>query len=474
MTLALAGIDTVIARQGFDDEITYDEAVYGLAALAAGAYPDRPSDEHSTVARYVVDALLNRRERETPFSYQISVFGRESDGSIRHRLMTTEFRLLTEHEDHTRGVNVLRASTDAINALVGGLEFDVEDEQAAIELMLARQLERGAFGQAEKAAERSRLLSVRYADELRTLLADTVRDIRTVFIQWAEQVPDQLERNRAHLEERLAAESRLLDHVRGALDAADTEPTVAAVAARIAGLLEECRQRHTELHGRLVSARTIFLDEQTRQSFRPIGGLRNPDITDGVFLPLLALPAAEAVDPAEAFAVLVAGTQVPRIVRFADLVDDLLAPRRELTPEDPPVLYDELGDPDPPAVPPEVLAAAANVVESIELPARLSDLLLAARATELPEEVERSAVERLIVLAVLWNYAPETAEDVSTAVDTAARVLGPNAAVDADGARIALEGWAGDDLIVADDEEALARWAATCSAAARVDREAVS
>jgi hypothetical protein len=28
---------------------------------------------------------------------------------------------------------------------VGGLEFDVEDEQAAIELMLVRQLERGAF-----------------------------------------------------------------------------------------------------------------------------------------------------------------------------------------------------------------------------------------------------------------------------------------------------------------------------------------
>ncbi len=472
VTLALAAIDTVIARQGFDNEVTYDEVIAGLGALAGNVRPERPADEHSAVARYVVDSLLNRREREAPYRYQISIFGRDNDGSVRHRLVPVEFRLLTEHEDHTKGVNVLRASTDAINALVGGLEFDVEDEQAAIELMLARQLERGAFGQAEKAAERSRLLSVRYADELRTLLADTVRDIRTVLTHWADHVPEQLERNRAHLEERLAAESRLLDHVRGALDAADTEPAVAAAAARIAGLLEECRQRHTELHGRLVSARTTFLDEQTRQSFRPVGGLRNPDITDGVFLPLLTMPAEDAVNPAETFAVFVAGTWVPRIVRFADLVDDLMAPRREPTLEEPPALEEELGDPDPPAVPREVLAAAVEVVDTIGLPARLSELLLAVRATDLTGGVDRAAVERLIVLAVLWNYAPETAQDVSTAVDTAARVLGPTAAVDADGTRISVPGWSGDDLIVAEDEDALAQWAATCSVTVRGDREA--
>lgn len=472
VTLALAAIDTVIARQGFDDEVTYDEAVAGLASLVASAQPGHPADEHEAVAQYVVDALLNRKEREAPHTYQISIFGRNADGTVRHKLIPAEFRLITEHEDHVRGVNVLRASTDAINALVGGLEFDVEDEQAAIELMLARQLERGAFGQAEKAAERSRLLSVRYADELRTLMADTIRDIRTVLTQWGEHVPVQLERNRAHLEERLAAETRLLDHVRGALDATDTEPAITSAAARIAGLLEECRQQHTELHGRLVSARTVFLDEQTRQSFRPVGGLRNPDITDGVFLPVLVMPADEALAPAETFAVLVAGTHVPRVVRFADLVDDLLAPRRDVTPEEELVPEEELGDPDPPAVPPEVLAAAVTVVDSVGLPARLSELLLAVRAADLPDEIDRTAVERLIVLAVLWNYAPETAQDVSTAVDTSARVLGPTAVVDADGSRITVSGWSGDDLIVAEDEETLGLLAATLSVSAGGDREA--
>ncbi|TDO36276.1 hypothetical protein EV643_1206 [Kribbella sp. VKM Ac-2527] len=459
VTLALAAIDSVIARQGFDDEVSYDEVVAGLEALAATAHPERPVDEHALVARYVIDALLNRREREAPYRYQISIFSRDGDGAIRHRQMPAEFRLLTEHEDHARGVNVLRASADAINALVGGLEFDVEDEQAAIELMLARQLERGAFGQAEKAAERSRLLSVRYADELRTLLADTTRDIRTVLDQWTEQVPQQLERNRAHLEERLSAEAKALEHVRGALDAPDAEPEVAGAAARIAGLLEECRHRHTELHGRLVSARTTFLDEQTRQSFRPVGSLRNPNITDDVFLPLLTLPADLAVEPAETFATSIAGTQVPRIVRFADLVDDLLAPRRGSVIEDPPDPDDELDDPDPPAVSAEVLAAAAEVVDSVELPSRLSALLSAARGADLPAEVDRAAVERVIALSVLWSFAPESVEDFSTAVDTAAQVLGPTAVVDADGTRIPLSGWSGDDLIVAEDEDALGAWA---------------
>jgi hypothetical protein len=73
VTLALAAIDTVIARQGFDNEVTYDEVVAGLGGLTANAHPERPVDEH--------DALLNRREREAPYRYQISVFGRDTDGS---------------------------------------------------------------------------------------------------------------------------------------------------------------------------------------------------------------------------------------------------------------------------------------------------------------------------------------------------------------------------------------------------------
>jgi hypothetical protein len=53
-----------------------------------------------------------------------------------------QFRLLIEREDPVRGEVVLNATRDAINALVGGLEFDVEDEQVASEVLLERQLAR--------------------------------------------------------------------------------------------------------------------------------------------------------------------------------------------------------------------------------------------------------------------------------------------------------------------------------------------
>lgn len=456
-TLALAAIDAIIARQGFDDELTYEQAVTSLARLTAASHPHRSADEHEQVAQHVLDTLLNRREREAPFRYSVSDFALTGE-QITHRTVSLEFRLVTEHEDTARDTVVLRATTDAINALVGGLEFDVEDEQAANDLMLSRQLERGAFGQAERAAERSRGLSVRYAEEVRTLLADTTRDIRTVAEKWATEVPAMLARNRDHIAERLAAEAKLLEHVRAALDTAE-DVAVATTAARIAALLDECRQRLSELHGRIVTARTVFLDEQTRQGFRPAGRLGNPDV--GVTLSqLLALPRKLAQDPAEAFAQLTAGPRQPRLVRLGDLLEDLLAPRRA-APEPPVFDEEEIEADDLPAVPPEVIDAAAAVVAATGLPARLSDLLARARAAALPDDVAPAEVERLLVLAVLWTYAPETAEETAAAVDTAAAVLGPTAVVETDETPLAVPGWTGDDLLVAGSEADLLRLATT-------------
>lgn len=457
-TLALAAIDAIIARQGFDDELTYDQAADVLIRLVAASHPDQPRAEHEHVARYVIDTLLNRRDREVPFAYRVSDFGLDSSEQIDHRSVLMEFRLVTEHEDSARDVVVLRASADAINALVGGLEFDVEDEQAANDLMLSRQLERGAFGQAERAAERNRGLSVRYAEEVRALLTDTVRDIRTVSDRWSHDVPEMLTRNRTHLEERLVSEAKLLAHVRAASDSADGDRDVTATTARIAALLDECRQRHTELHGRLVNARSIFLDEQTRQQFAPIAGLGNPDVADGVLAVLLELPRKLAYEPAEVFAQLTAGPRPPKLVRLGDLLEDLLAPRREAAPAPVADLDEEIGPDDPPSVAPEVLAHAAAVVAHVGLPARLSALLAGVGARPCPDGVDADAVQRLIVLAALWTYAPEAVTDGATAVDAAARILGGTAVVDTDG--VALTGaWSGDDLLVAADEDGLYRLA---------------
>lgn len=46
VTLALAAIDLVVARQGFEEEATRGDVVSALTSLASLACPDRPAAEH--------------------------------------------------------------------------------------------------------------------------------------------------------------------------------------------------------------------------------------------------------------------------------------------------------------------------------------------------------------------------------------------------------------------------------------------
>jgi len=59
---------------------------------------------------------------------------------------------------------------------------------------------------------------------------------------------------------------------------------------------------------------------------------------------------------------------------------------------------------------------------------------------------------------VLWAFSPEDADDDGGRIadDLMTRILGQRTAVDSDGTRLLLPGWAGDDVIVAPDADALA------------------
>ncbi|WP_284742738.1 hypothetical protein [Amycolatopsis sp. RTGN1] len=447
-TLALAAIDLVIARQGFDEEATYDDLVGGLTILARRAAPGRSGEEHRRVAEFTIGGLLNRPAQEAPFTYRIS------DHTDRggHRQRQVQFRLLVEREDPVRGEVVVNATRDAINALVGGLEFDVEDEQIANELMLERQLAKGAFDAAEKAAVRARLLSVSLAEDLARLIKDTRRDLRSVLDEWAEQVPERLELARDHIAGRLESEHRLLAKVRESLEAEDAQVT--AAAARIARLLTECARRHQALHARVITARSVFLDEQDRQAFRPPALGYLPDLAVEVLNPLLGLPTAVALEVTDRWLSDITGPRPPKLPRLYRLVEDLWSVR-EPAMTDPGAETDEIGDADPPTIVPEVVEAAAAVVGNVGLPARLS-ALLAEALTAPGETADRQATAEIVALAALWCYAPEEAETGRPeSADLAASIFGPRAAADADGLRLDLTGWDGDDLIVVAQPDAL-------------------
>ncbi|MFB6889227.1 hypothetical protein ACFCX4_07930 [Kitasatospora sp. NPDC056327] len=446
-TFALAAIDLVIAQQGFEDEATYQAVTEGLATLARRAASGRPPDEHLKVARYTLDALLNRAQREAPFTYRISDYTSE-DGA--HRQRQVQFRLLIEREDPVRGEVVLNATRDAINALIGGLEFDVEDEQVANELMLERQLAKGAFAAAERAAVRARLLSVSLADDLNRLIKDTRRDLRSVMDQWANDIPARLDTAREHIAGRLESEHRLLLKVRESLDAEDEQVT--AAAARIAGILTECARRHEALHRQVITARSIFLDEQDRQAFRPPSLGYLPDLGQEVLTPLLGLDTDTALLVVDRWLSDITGPRPPKLPRLYRLIDDLWAARGAL--DDTRDLGDtdeEIGDADPPTIPPEVITAAQRVVTRTGMPTRLSALLVGALTSEEPANPwQRQQTAEILALTALWCYAPEDLEPGQpVSADLAAQILGPRAAAGTDGLPLRLVGWDGDDLIIA-------------------------
>lgn len=454
VTLALAAIDLIVSHQGFEEEATRTDVVSVLADLAQLAAPDRPPGEHVDVAAFVVDALLNRPNHQARFRYVTSDYSSPEHG---HRHRAVPFSLLEEHDHPTRDENVLRATADAINALIGGLDFDVEDEQVATEIVLGRQLERNAFGAALKSAERARLLSVGLSEELDRLIKQTRRDLRTVEEEWATAVPDRLESAREHIRERLTAERHLLQKIREALASDDTK--ILAAARRIAQLLEECQRRHEALHQRVIAARGIFLDEQERQAFRPPALITLPDPHQQVLLPVLELDRAMASTLTERFLVDMWGPRVTHLPRLYRLINDLWSRRTSDTQDNRGEDEPELADPPLPLLRQEVIDVAVRAVRSTGLPSRLSTLLAACYAdpdAQYPETRQLGA--EVLNLAVLWAFSPEDADDDEgmAADDLMNRVLGRRTAVDSDGTLLRLPGWEGDDVIVAPNSDALA------------------
>jgi hypothetical protein len=454
VTLALTAIDLVVSRQGFEMEATRSDVIVALTGLAAVAAPGRPGDEHRDVAAFAVDSMLNRSGHQAPFRYITSDYSSPREG---HRQREVPFSLLVEHDHPERDENVLRATKDAINALIGGLDFDVEDEQVATELVLERQLARHAFDAARGSAERARLLSVSLAEDLDHLIKQTRRDLRVVEAEWATTVPGQLNTARDHIRDRLNVERQLLAKAREALGSG--EPRILAAARRIAHLLEECQHRHEALHQRVISVRGVFLEEQERQAFRPSALIKLPDPHRQVFLPCLELGRSDASSLAEQFATDLLGPRAPRLPRLYRLVSDLWSRHVRAEGDDRDLEEPELADPQPPLLRPEILDIAIRAVGNVGLPARLSALVAACYEDEqVAADAAREEAAETLSLAALWTFSPEDADDDGgrAAEDLMVRVLGERTAADADGTRLRLPGWDGDDVIVAPDVNVLA------------------
>ncbi|MFF1872988.1 hypothetical protein [Kitasatospora herbaricolor] len=318
-TMALAAVEAVVSRQGMEREATTGDVVGFLEWLARGSAPGRDEQEYTAVARFVLRELLNDQQGGAAFSVPYSDF---RQGHHRGDLV---FRLLEEGFGRL-GQPVLRASVEAINLVLVGLDQDLGDQQAARDVALRRQVASGRWGQAEQSAAESLKLSLVLAERVRLLLRETERDCRSV--DWAQGVPTFLQEAREHLKERLEVENGLMEWLRSSRD--DTEdPGAQETFGRILRLLVRAHRRHAELLSQVIGAGPAFLRAQAEQCFRPVPRLASVDLEKDVLDPLLGLDASQAREVAGAFADAVSGPVASRIPRLRDLWALLLAPVRE-------------------------------------------------------------------------------------------------------------------------------------------------
>ncbi|WP_405785700.1 hypothetical protein [Streptomyces sp. NBC_01367] len=437
-TLALAALEAVVSRQGMEVEATTEDVVEFLASLARAAAPGREEPEHRAVARFVLRELLNDMQGGEEFDVSYS------DYRAGHQRVTVSLRFLEEGFGR-HGQAVLKATAPAINLLLAGLEYEVEDEQAAKDAMLRRQVSTGRWGRAEDSAADSLKLSLLYGERVRAVLEDTERDVRAV--DWRHQVPQLLRAARSHLGERQQVERELMEWTRHARNGV-TDDDVQLTCARVLRLLERAHLRHTQLLASVIDARPMFLRSQAEQRFRPAPRLSLVGVQEDLLEPVLELGLQHAELVAGLFADGVAGPVVPRRPRLHEWWELLLAPVREVR--------DVFPDEEVELVAEEACESGRYSEADVTVVRGLLEGALAApvRLSALLEQALEHGVEAadLLAVSVLQAYAPdpEEAEDAEegAVVVELEDLIGERLVVMDDGTEFDLGVLAGSDLLV--------------------------
>jgi hypothetical protein len=400
LEVALVAIETIVDSWGFESGVGEADVTEVLVEFARRQAPEAEKAEWEKVAKLVLAALVD------PFS---AVYGDYSQEQYRRQMFTPREGSLITEEEAADGSIYLRATNEAINVVVGALDIDVESGQAAAEARLQNLIQRGRFLDASQAAADARIRSIQYGEQIRTLIAKTRRNV--VGVDWVEQAPELLERAREHLEQRLGTERALIHNLEEAREQAERPQLDLRTIARLIATLRDCSTRHMQLHGRVMQARGVFLEEQARQEFAPPASIRLFDLPQDALRPLLALSVADAEPLLERFLGRVLGPRTPRQPRLDTLLEMLLRPaieRDEFGDE-----VEELAFADSDAelqlIPEPVWNAAGRLLHGLAEPARLSALLAQARA--LPEGAAVGACLRLRALhafgAELGDEMPE-------------------------------------------------------------------
>jgi hypothetical protein len=426
LALAMKLFDAIIETMGIDREIDSDTAIQILTPLmmamdrAQQIEPD--PQRHALMVERLLGKLLNDSDRRNPFRIEYTEFDGDRLGKAHAvpdgRLPPTrtirrvlEFRLIYEAND-LEGRIVLRLSDEAINLFLNALKLEIEDAQAAAEAVVQSQLARGRYGEAVNSARDAKLQSIRFQDLVDRKLRDTRRDLRRV--DWQDEMPRLLTTAREHIETRRVVEINIINAARAKAEHLAPGSEEARQVAQIEKSIEDCYVRHVQLLGRLIPARSIFLDEQLRQSFTPDLPTHLPNLPTDVLEPILQASRFEAESILNSAFPAFFGARAPRVFSLATAIESQLQPRREIQPSA--VLLEPRGSliegRDRLCYPPEVRERAQSYLDSIQNPTHLSEILTTAiDANESTEVIEA------IALIVYHLFAPDGKEQLMLQIE---------------------------------------------------------
>lgn len=437
--LSLAAIDAVVDKMGFDTGISRETLEAILLAEAKRFGTEVLEEDLRAVVTALIETLIRPNVGEYTSSYD----------DVRRRF---DFALLSEHEDADGGI-YLRATNEAINVLVGGLNTDIESAQVAAEATLEHLIRRRRLDDAARPAREAKIRSIQYSAFVRQLIEETKRDIRRA--GWREDVPQRLAEIREHLYDRMSTEERLLAAMQDTRDSTGRED-LRSQAAALVETVDDCFTRHQELHATVLTAIRVYVEEQDRQVFGRAALIGAIDLTNEALVPLLAAPVGAAGDLLAAFAEKLLGfgpgprssSVVPRLQpRFATFLQSLLRPpqiRDELGPRLDELEWEAPPD-DPSAFTVELMSQADEILGDLDPPTRLSALLADVEQRHGFDAADLVRLQSLVA----------TAPDLDAVRPGAPLVL----AAAGDGLTFQSASFAGDDLVVgtlSTDEEGYA------------------
>jgi hypothetical protein len=326
LTLAMRVFDVVIESMGLGSDA--DSATVFRALLPLLRQMDHWDGVALTLAQHqdfterLLGRLRNDQEARRPFRFEYTDFVL---GKAMVRVL--ELRLLEERFSPTGEGFVLQLSSEAINLFLNAFNLDIEDAQVALEAVIQSQLERGRVAEAAQAAQDARLRSVQFRDKIERILLETRRDLSRV--DWRETVPQVLKEALLHVDSRLKVEQHITLTALERLDALTQGTKEAREVALIAGLMEDCQDRHIELQRILLGASNVFFNEQDRQAFMPRPSVHWTHVSSHILEPLLEMSRVEALKLTQQTSVILLGTAVPPVFSLSNLIAWCLRPKRQ-------------------------------------------------------------------------------------------------------------------------------------------------